>query len=614
MADKIKLRRDTLANWEAVNPILDEGEFGWISDKFKGKIGDGVTGFNDLRLAFNTPESWINVKDFGAKGDGITNDVSAIQSAINSLEDGQILYFPEGIYNVPSTGFNIEDKHNILIMGPGTIQGTSPEGFKIRSGSDHITFRDLTFRDLGQVIWLWECENITVSNCTFDHTGYGIIQQVGYVSNNVLIDGCIAQNMRDDFVEANCTSSALSKNWIITNNRYLGNEGYPNVGSEDRFVGITAVENVIISNNLIEKAAGDSAIHLEATGGEIIISNNIFDNILGYGYIAVWNGAKHCVISNNIFRRTDTSIGIGDVLEIEAESYSTRILFEGNRVIGTNKNLIMNLFRQQNLSIKNNIFEDIEGLLLIGLVFFDITNNEFINCQRPIAYSNTNGNAARYGQIALNYFRDTVEENCIELRRSSNNGTGPSHHLLIFGNFCDKGINIYDSNDIKAFGNMVGENYDVNVNHYYHNTTFPYNNLHDFNFKQNSPFIYKFGYKEIYGNAPGSFNQQFNVNDKIITTNPNANGCEGWICTEAGSDKRTTGDLTAGSNTITNVAAPTIWVVGEIIKADGIPAGTTITAIDTTAKTITISNAATTTSTGVLLYQANFKKFGLLEA
>jgi len=48
MADKIKLRRDTLANWEAVNPILDEGEPGVITDSNALVIGDGVTAFNDL--------------------------------------------------------------------------------------------------------------------------------------------------------------------------------------------------------------------------------------------------------------------------------------------------------------------------------------------------------------------------------------------------------------------------------------------------------------------------------------------------------------------------------------------------------------------------------------
>jgi len=46
--DKIKLRRDIQANWEAVNPILDIGEIGVILDSNALVIGDGVTPFNEL--------------------------------------------------------------------------------------------------------------------------------------------------------------------------------------------------------------------------------------------------------------------------------------------------------------------------------------------------------------------------------------------------------------------------------------------------------------------------------------------------------------------------------------------------------------------------------------
>lgn len=40
----------------------------------------------------------VNVRDFGAKGDGTTNDTQAIQTAINCLPKGARLYFPCGTY------------------------------------------------------------------------------------------------------------------------------------------------------------------------------------------------------------------------------------------------------------------------------------------------------------------------------------------------------------------------------------------------------------------------------------------------------------------------------------------------------------------------------------
>lgn len=40
----------------------------------------------------------VNVKDFGAVGDGVTDDTAAIEAAANSLQNGQTLLFPSGTY------------------------------------------------------------------------------------------------------------------------------------------------------------------------------------------------------------------------------------------------------------------------------------------------------------------------------------------------------------------------------------------------------------------------------------------------------------------------------------------------------------------------------------
>lgn len=60
------------------------------SDKWEGK------------LVFTTREesACVNVRDFGAKGDGIANDTIACQSAINCLPANGRLYFPEGTYYI----------------------------------------------------------------------------------------------------------------------------------------------------------------------------------------------------------------------------------------------------------------------------------------------------------------------------------------------------------------------------------------------------------------------------------------------------------------------------------------------------------------------------------
>ena len=63
-----------------------------------------------------------NVKDFGAQGDGTTDDTSEIQSAINSLPStGGTIYFPKGDYLLSEPGIKIENKTSvILILNPDT--------------------------------------------------------------------------------------------------------------------------------------------------------------------------------------------------------------------------------------------------------------------------------------------------------------------------------------------------------------------------------------------------------------------------------------------------------------------------------------------------------------
>jgi glucan 1,3-beta-glucosidase len=58
--------------------------------------------------------SFVSVKSKGAKGDGVTDDTQAIQAVMNSLTDGQILYFDHGAYIITQT---VNVPKNIKVTG-----------------------------------------------------------------------------------------------------------------------------------------------------------------------------------------------------------------------------------------------------------------------------------------------------------------------------------------------------------------------------------------------------------------------------------------------------------------------------------------------------------------
>ena len=84
--------------------------------------------------------SSINVLDYGAKCDGVTDDTEAIQIAINMLKDGDKLVIPS---NCVMNGFvEIHDKGNLTIDAP-YIKGNGK--FHIKSTlSEFVNIRDVS--------------------------------------------------------------------------------------------------------------------------------------------------------------------------------------------------------------------------------------------------------------------------------------------------------------------------------------------------------------------------------------------------------------------------------------------------------------------------------------
>lgn len=78
MSVRFLQRSDTAANWVSANPVLGDGEIGYVSDEHYHKVGDGVTPWNDL------PEQF---PDHIREGDSRLSDAREPTSHTHTLAD-----------------------------------------------------------------------------------------------------------------------------------------------------------------------------------------------------------------------------------------------------------------------------------------------------------------------------------------------------------------------------------------------------------------------------------------------------------------------------------------------------------------------------------------------
>ncbi len=149
-----------------------------------------------------------NVKDFGAVGDGVTNDRDAIQNLLDALGEFDTLWFPPGNYVINGT-LNVPVS-NVSLVGPAKIvaqNGTSFEYMLLVNSKSGVTVRELEFdanqanRSSGQTIRFMAAGFIACSDCSFlrctarNTRGYNSVPAVGLAiggaSIRCRVDSCL---------------------------------------------------------------------------------------------------------------------------------------------------------------------------------------------------------------------------------------------------------------------------------------------------------------------------------------------------------------------------------------------------------------------------------------
>ena len=267
----------------------------------------------------------ISVKDFGAVGDGVTDDSRAIKAALdyaNSIGGGSV-YLPAGTYlkkdlsSSPSAYVVLYIYSNTTLFGDGdssiiffddTDTNNRNDLLNCVTGSSNIVFRD--FKVLGTY---YTYPNQTKKSQTITGTSISKLR-----IENVTIDSvrfmATAFDKTNDAIVTGCRLSTVQR------------DGF-------RF---TQSMNVVIANNTA-KWVGDNvvAIHTDnsnvfntsLTGGNVV-SNNVFEGCLFANFL----GAKKLTISNNQFVRCIGAINLSYDAAAEGDTTKYAITVTGNTI------------------------------------------------------------------------------------------------------------------------------------------------------------------------------------------------------------------------------------------------------------------------------------------
>ena len=259
----------------------------------------------------------VNVRDKGAKGDGVHDDTAAIQSAIDSLPARG------GTVTVPAGTYMIDAMRSIVLRSNMSLHLASDATIKALPNSSQRSY----------MIKVWHVDNVNITGGNIvgerdGHTGkggewgYGInIQGANHVRvSNVHISNCWGDGMWigalgwapheipstdvvvDNIVSTNNRRQGLSIGPVngvtISNSTFSNTHGtMPQAGIDIEPQTQGPATNITIDHCTMVDNRG-SGLEIKDNVSNVTVKNCSFTNNYGYGVLTV-DGASQVTISNN---------------------------------------------------------------------------------------------------------------------------------------------------------------------------------------------------------------------------------------------------------------------------------------------------------------------------
>jgi hypothetical protein len=285
----------------------------------------------------------ISVKDFGATGDGTTNDAPAIALAIAAASSGQAIYFPQGTYRC-STGFTptfsgtrfFGDGYNSAIKADAGVLKLFNMVSLTNIKFNHLTFIGSETTEVGsQALRFDTCSRFEVDGCQFtgiaDATGFNIHIALATANSGKIgtnwHERCVGTNPGNGYGILVSTNSHFNR---VDNNYLDFTEGGTYGGRHAIYVSSGSSYNTV-SGNQSTYCENDAITHYTTTAQSTSYGNVIRDNVItrcGRDSISIVENIQDCIVEGNIIR-----LGVRNGIYLEAATAGaipTNIKVNGN--------------------------------------------------------------------------------------------------------------------------------------------------------------------------------------------------------------------------------------------------------------------------------------------
>lgn len=299
------------------------------------------TGSTTARTTAVRAAEVLNVLDFGAVGNGTTDDTSAISLAASALTPGAMLYFPAGKTYKTTSQVTIA-QNNVTVSGYGaTITSTADSQFRKFqfSGRTGGKVLGLVFNclytsattGLGQgVVEVSNSTDVVIRDCTFNDVAKNGVYIVGTSARVSVVACTFSNNFCAIFSDDDTTNQPT--NLLIANNQIRN--GISQTAAFSGGIKISGVGSVasraahIIKGNNISQA-GQIGIELQTHVNDCVVNDN---DVYGSGLCITFSAVERCSATGNNVRLSGSG-GIAYGYEAAGCQY---ISFTGNTAEGFN--------------------------------------------------------------------------------------------------------------------------------------------------------------------------------------------------------------------------------------------------------------------------------------